>query len=379
MLAHSQNKSKAPVGDWGYCLLCIVLICMAGFSYKLGGDKFAYMEKFEEIDNSLSLKQYILETFNSSTYMPIWSILNWVCCKWGLTFYGVQIIQACITNICVFIFAKHFTDNKYLFVFLYFISITFFALNTEVMREGMAVGFGLMACMACDKHQYGKYAIFVLIAFLCHLSALILLFFPLMNFKISLKKYTILWLIISYFCWSASIIINSHFFDQNSFLSLLQDKATTYLMVQTNIFGFISNCIQFIILPSGVFYYVIHQANISKNKIKRYIFFTIAIGALATFLPGLTRFRNYTIIFYLAMIANFLPTLFCEKKFLIVRSTIILCLLFYTTHYCLLYYPETQKRHYQRYVPYSNIINKDQINVDFREELHDESLRLHDN
>ena len=41
-------------------LMCFYLICLAGFSYGLGGDKFTYMEEFEEYPNDFSeIKDYI--------------------------------------------------------------------------------------------------------------------------------------------------------------------------------------------------------------------------------------------------------------------------------------------------------------------------------
>ena len=56
-------------------LMCIYLICLTGFSYGLGADKFTYMDEFEEYPNTFDeIGDIIFQQIVFKGEMPLWTI-----------------------------------------------------------------------------------------------------------------------------------------------------------------------------------------------------------------------------------------------------------------------------------------------------------------
>ena len=72
-------------------LMCFYLVCLSGFSYGLGADKFTYLEEFDEYPDHFSdLDDIVYVCFMTRGQMPLWTILNMVCKVVFDSFYAVQ-------------------------------------------------------------------------------------------------------------------------------------------------------------------------------------------------------------------------------------------------------------------------------------------------
>lgn len=61
-------------------LLCGYLICLTGFSYGLGADKFTYMSEFENYPKNISeVGDYLWVALFTRGHMPLWVLLNLFC------------------------------------------------------------------------------------------------------------------------------------------------------------------------------------------------------------------------------------------------------------------------------------------------------------
>ena len=60
-----------------FWLMCGYLVCLTGFSYGLGGDKFVYMEEFETYPETVEeAKDFIWIQFMMRGQMPLWTLVN---------------------------------------------------------------------------------------------------------------------------------------------------------------------------------------------------------------------------------------------------------------------------------------------------------------
>ena len=134
--AHKQHR---------FWLMCFYLICLTGFSYGLGGDKFVYMREFEEYpDTFTEVSDYVWLQFMLKSQMPGWTLLNLISRSVFHSFYAVQLIQSAAINTAVCYVASKSTHRWFLFLLIYFFTLQYFIFNTEVMREGLALSFSLV-------------------------------------------------------------------------------------------------------------------------------------------------------------------------------------------------------------------------------------------
>ena len=88
-----------------YKFSCIVLICLAAFRNKLGGDTYTYMNSFYYAPTFHDLSfQYLLV----SNFAPLWNILCASIKAIGGNFYLLQTVHAVVINVAFFYFFKKF-------------------------------------------------------------------------------------------------------------------------------------------------------------------------------------------------------------------------------------------------------------------------------
>ena len=93
-------------------LMCGYLICLSGFSYGLGGDKFAYMVYFEEYPTSFSeTADVIWIQLMLRGHMPLWTIVNIFAKVVFNSFYAVQFIESAAINIAVCYIVSKYTHR----------------------------------------------------------------------------------------------------------------------------------------------------------------------------------------------------------------------------------------------------------------------------
>lgn len=359
-----------------YWMLCVLLILITGFSYGLGGDKFVYMRQFEAIPTDIPALEYASLAMVIQGNMPLWTLLTIFAKKCFDSFYAVQIIQAVITNLTFFYIASKYTHRNFCFIIVYFLTLTYFIFNTEIMREGIAIAIcmaGMEAYM--NGHKRNFYLCYIL-AILFHVSAAVVIVFPLLRLKITFKTlaFTIL---ISLVFWTLSDIamgkiVNSVLGGTGAFAT----KIIKYSTQANNLNGFIGNVLRFLILPFIVMYYSFlwEEDEDIKRKKQKLISFYLILAVCACSLAGFSRFRNYMEIYYLIMLSDFIFTLFRKKEHFLLRTGTLVATIFmllWQLHFT--YYPKNEVYFFQRYTPYRCIINENK-DVWFREEVHKESV-----
>ena len=361
-------------------LMCGYLICLSGFSYKLGADKFMYLDEFELYPNSFSeASDYIWINFMLRGQMPLWTLLNLFCKINFDSFYVVQFIESTVVNITICYLASQYTRRYFLFLLVYFISLQYFIFNTEVMREGFALSLGLLAIHEYLNGKKWLLAILLPIAFLFHVSVAIVLLFPFLNFTISWK--TIIYATIAaILIWGfgdkllSSIIIKA-LGGQGAFAQ----KILYYSMQTSNIFGFTRALITYLILPFIVMYtnLTTEESPEQKKKKEKLISFMLILAVMASSFAGagFIRFYNYIRLFYLVMLTDFIYTLLLTKKHLLLRigtlaATVFLIILSYFAHY-----ESTNSYFYEFFYPYTCILDEN-VDVQFREIAHQEAVTL---
>lgn len=358
-----------------YWLLCIYLICLAGFSYGLGGDKQSYLDNFELLQPDMSYKDCIYYNLLLHGYMPGWSILSlWVKRLFG-SFYAIQFIQSTIVNVSICYLVQKYTKRYFLFLLLYF-AWDFFNFNTEVMREAIAIAFCLYGIEAYLNGRKVVLWLFAALALTFHVSALIVLLFPII-YRIPIKlnwKTIYISTAIAFLFWGCSTFLVSKIFPLLlGSEGALSSKILNYLLINSTIFGFARNYVTNLLFPFIIMYFSYRQepSEEIKQKKQHIITFFLIIGILAAAIPPFSRFRNYIEVYYLAMFADYVYLLFRKKQHLIMRLGVLIGILFLVTLKYTAYIETTKTYFYQYFVPYTSIMDNDKNMVKMRHIMHD--------
>ena len=372
-----QEEYKGRKKAW-YIIVGVYLVLLAGLRNGVGGDTQYYMEAFEYVPtNSSEYLPYISQSMLSSGYMPGWTILNIICKHLFNSFYAVQLTQALIVNIGILYLFRQYTTHIFLCTLLYGISYVFFLFNMEVMREAIAVvlcGIGMHCYLRGEKW---KFYLLVGISILFHISALIVLLFPFVR----LRKINIQIMIMAFIA-SLSLFLLSDVV-VNYLPSLLEstinptvEKIFMYLGITLNLFGFLENTIQYLVINAGIVFFAQWSLGEDEQKQKdyaKYMSFYLIITILICGFIGFSRFRNYTLIFFLIMLTEFI---YHYKSQLYTNAIIKLIVLagfvFYTSRYYMTYYPGSHGYKYEFYYPYTSIFDEN-VDTSKREGMHEEA------
>lgn len=359
-------------------LMCAYLVCLSGFSYGLGGDKFTYMEEFERYPDSFSeIGNEIWVQFMLKGQMPLWTLLNIFCKTIFDSFYAVQFVESAAINIAVCYLVSKYTRRYFLFLLAYFFTLQYFIFNTEIMREGLAMSFALLG-----MHEYmsgRKWLFFILLplGLLFHISAVVAFLFPFVKFKISWKT-----LIVAFCCafciWLLSdLILGKVMMAVLGGMGTMVEKVLFYSLHASTIFGFLRNSITYLIFPFIIMYTSMSiepSEDLRKCK-EKMISFMVVLAVMASSLAGFVRVYNYAQIFYLIMFADFVYAMFRTQEHFLMRTgtfvgTVFLVVLTYFIHY-----QTTNKYFYEFYYPYTCILDESS-SVYVREITHMESVSV---
>lgn len=361
-----------------YIIVGIYLILLAGFRNGVGGDTQLYMSAFDDVPSSWrELNEFISDELLDSGYMPGWSVLVFLCKRWFDSFYAVQLAQALIVNIGILYLFRQYTTHIFLCTLLYGISYVFFLFNMEVMREAIAVvlcGLGMHSYLRGDKW---KFYVLVGISILFHISALIVLLFPLVRLKKINIQIMILAFIASLFLFLLSdVVVNYLPSLLGTQANSIVEKIFMYSDITLNLFGFIENTILYLVINAGIVFFAQSSLGEDEQRQKdyaKYMSFYLIITILICGFIGFSRFRNYTLIFFLIMLTEFI---YHYKSQLYTNAIIKLFVLagfvFYTGQYYTTYYPGSHGYKYEFYYPYTSILDGD-VDNSKREDMHEEA------
>ena len=365
--AHKQHRL------W---LVCGYLICLSGFSYGLGGDKFTYMEEFENYPTEFSeAGDYIWLHFLLKAQMPLWTLVNVVGKVVFDSFYFVQLIEAAAINIAVCYIVSKYTHRYFLFLLVYFFTLQFFVFNTEVMREGFAMSFALIGMHAwmCGR-RWLCLALF-LMGLLFHVSIAVAFIFPFAKMRISWKTLAVA-VSVAFGIWLFSdLMLGRVMMAVLGGMGAMVEKVLIYSLQASTIFGFIRSVITYLVFPFIIMYTSLQMEPSDEMKVRKekIMSFMVLLGVLASAFAGFTRVYNYVEFFYLIMLTDFIYTMFRTKRLLIVRlgtlaGTVLLLFLQYR-----IYYKTTDTYYYDFFFPYTCILDETQ-DVYIRELAHQEAV-----
>lgn len=359
-----------------FWLMCGYLVCLTGFSYGLGGDKFVYMREFEAYPESLEeAADFIWIQFMLKGQMPLWTLVNAFAKVVFNSFYAVQLIQSAVVNIAVCYVISKYTHRHFLFMIVYFLTLQYFVFNTEIMREGFALAFVLVGMHGWLSGKKWLFFVTLPIGLLFHVSAVIALLFPFAFFKVSWKTLFFAFFI-SFAIWLFSdIILGKVMVSVLGGMGALVQKVLFYSIQASTIFGFLRSAITYLIFPFIIMYTVMQNEtdSVKQRNMERMIAFMVLLGIVVSAFAGFARFYNYTRVFYLALMAEFIYTLFWQKKHLFIRCGTLLGTVFLIALQYMVSYKTTQTYYYDYFFPYTCILDENK-DVYIREIAHQEAV-----
>lgn len=375
-LKYDAVEEENPKKNHRLWLLCVILIFISGMSYGLGGDKFEYMEEFENYPKDLAqLPQQIGLGFLLRSQMPGWVIMNILCKKIFDSFYAVQFIESICINVSVCCFIKNYTKRYFLFLIIYFVSFTYFMFNTDIMREAMSMSFVLFGYTAYLNGHKVRFYLLLLVALMFHFTAVVALLFPLARIKYTHYAFYVAF-ITSFVLWIGSDFFITHILSRLGGTGNLINKVFAYSIQASTIFGFLRSAISYIVFPFITMYYAIKWEEDEElvRKKKKFYSFQIPLAIIASSFVGLTRIQNYAHIIYLVMLTDFVYLLFRKKgehQGMRLMNTIGVFVFFIWQYSS--YWPKTGMYYFQLWFPYTTGLN-DYRDVEFRAMGHSEVL-----
>lgn len=360
-----------------YVALCISFILIAGLRYRIGGDSIGYENSFETFPTLAQLANY---KFSSTRFEPGFLVLGSISKTISDDFMVFQLIHATIVNGVIFWFVAKNTQNKFIAITIYAI-YQYFNLNTEVLREALAVSCFLLAWPAFRDGKWFIYYAIMLLGTTFHISAFITFLLPLFTLP-GISKGFRLGVQTIFICIAVFIVF---YFVQRKFFGFiqsldagdaLQSRADLYAKssyggMNLNIFGILETSLKTIFLPAAALYCLKQRYKDSLNPADRSwidrieilivtgIYF--AVITIPIFIAG--RFNNYVSLFNFVAIAScFFATIRLKKKSIrlsgLYWSFILFCVL--GIGYKGLFAPtfkSTTNKRYMLYYPYSSRLN----------------------
>ena len=156
---------------WGAWLL---LVCLAGFRYKVGGDTYNYMTIYQILPN---LQNILNDDLGIAKLQPLWLFFTAIAKSIGDDFYIFQFLHAIVVNAAIFFFIYKNTNYRFTAILLYYFSF-YPMFNFELLRESLAVCCFLASIKYYINKNWIKYHLIITAAFLFHFSAVFLYFLP---------------------------------------------------------------------------------------------------------------------------------------------------------------------------------------------------------
>lgn len=357
-----------------FWLLCIILSLITGLSYALGGDKQTYLTEFEGYPDSFeNIAEHIRLGITTRGQMPGWVLLNIFAKAIFGSFYVVQLIEAFFINFAVFYTAKRYTQHVFLFSIFYFLTFTYFNFNTEVMREAFSIGFFLLATETWFRKKYTLTVVLGLLAIMFHVSAIVILLYPFLQFRITLKRFP--WVVMaSAVFWIVSnklfSIIISLFLGQTGSVAA---KILLYSSYSTGLIAFVIYTVIYVVAPFVIMYLGIHRGAQDPEIIRRkeqFMTFYLCIAVIIpSFLP-LVRFLNYPQTIFLCLTTDMLYLLFTEKRHFISKLCCTMLIFGYSIFQYIAFNPYTNSNYLVMYFPYTGFWNEDSFDRTERQNIH---------
>lgn len=299
-----------------WIVMLVLLICVAGFRYKMGEDSIRYEKYYADTHTLGQLKG---SDFTNTRYAPLFIFINSLCRTITPEFMLLQFLEAIVVNSVFFFFMWRHTKHIFICGLLYFFFL-YIMLNMQVLREAFAVSIFLLSWPYFVTGKWLKYYLCCGVAFLFHISSIVLFLLPLIFvpgirglFVFGKRTLIILPLIIA-----ISLSINYFFFNFIKVIAITEsiaERANMYSKDELggntlNLMGSIGQFIRFILYPLVAMYFLRQKRNGAHRKSKdvpameRMALVAIYVAAMSIGVSILVRYIHYFDIFALIQVAN---------------------------------------------------------------------------
>jgi len=366
-----------------WIFVTLLMICAAGFRYKMGYDSLMYEDHYKW---QHALSQLNADDFKNTRFAPFFILLFSLCKSITDDFMIVQFVEATIVN-CVFCrFIWKNSRHVFMAGLLYFFFL-YFMLNMQVLREAIAASCFLLAWPYLRDRKWLKYYLMCVVAFLFHISAIALFFVPLCFvpglrwfFTFGRRTLIIIPLVLAF-----SFVVNYFLFDFVKAIAVTEamvERATTYSHDELggnimNINGIISLVFKYCLYPVAALYFLKrNRQNCGEDDegggvgeshaFEVMTLVAIYVSMLSVGVMIFDRYNHYFEIFALITISNWFFTGFRmqhkEVRLNYVYWNLIILPLFAAQIYSVYlndYNKSGSLKVYQMYYPYSNQFDKE--------------------
>lgn len=355
-LALAYDFGKTVVGKkFNYLMALILLVAIASFRYKVGGDTRNYMYFHELIPPLSGLMDY---GNSREKYQPLWVLFSSIAKTFSPSFYALQIMQALVVNISVFVFFRRVTRYYFTGILVYSIG-AYPYFNFEIMREALAISFFLWAFLAYRDGRWRVYYSFVAVAFLFHASALFLCLLPLLR----RRQPPVIFAPLIFVAGIAFAPFLRGYLGAAGALGGTLGYASTYVDYTSTTRGLVSLFVLFVLFPLGMLQ-VSGLSNERRNAIRALAVTGIWVGATTSVFFIFFRLLNYFTPIFMVLVCEGIHRVYRARGSLSLRglaATAFLLVVF--VFYSFRYFSDTSSkaydtRWYNYWYPYSSILDE---------------------
>ena len=171
----------------------VILTLFLSLGYYWGNDVVTYEKWFDSFENS-GVSWWNFTQYDSFIQTEIGYICINLLCK-PLGFWGMRALLFTIENAIIYAFIIRHVERRWywLAVFIYVFNPNYWVLSSSMMRQWLAICVVMLSVEFLIRNKYIIFTLFVVLAFLFHLSAIIcLILLPLSMFQKNATKKTII-------------------------------------------------------------------------------------------------------------------------------------------------------------------------------------------
>lgn len=362
-----------------WIFMMTVMICVAGLRYRMGTDSIRYEVHYQWQPPLSQLKS---SDFHHTRFAPFFIILSSVCRTITSDFVIIQMIVAVVVNCTIFRFIWRMTPHIFVAALFYFFFL-YFMLNMEVLRESFAVCIFLWSWPFIEKRKWWKYYCMAILAFMFHVSAIVLFLLPLCFlpgvrnlFMLGKRTFVIVPSLLA-----LSYVLGYFLLDWMKFLTLsdvIVERAATYSKnplkgTLFNAVGAATTIIEYVLFPMTALYFIKMKRGLFHRKAtwgeecqEVMTMVAVYVGTLSIGMFILGRYNHYFQIFALITVADFIFSSVSVGRRLIRMNFVywtlffmsILGLRFYSSWFSS-YSKNGRVKTYMMYYPYSDQFTKE--------------------
>lgn len=174
MFHYDFNRKHQRGATFWYWTICIILICIAGLRYRVGGDTLSYFDHYADWP---AFSDFAQTDFSLLRYQPLFYVLPAFCKLFSPEFYVFQFLEAAIVVTVAFWFLKKHVQYHFFAILLWY-CFAYCYFTMEIMREAVCVSILLVATRPMLQHRYIIYYCLATVAFFIHASSILLFVLP---------------------------------------------------------------------------------------------------------------------------------------------------------------------------------------------------------